>query len=146
MACDGHSYFSALGRLLVRHPFSLLLSGALALTVVLWVRGGRHYDSVEWMTPEMIVTAYSEMRVLMITATLHDDSSWDMFHNSDIATVDAPWAAAFRPRVWLTDGEAGLVVVIAHLAILFLVLAVVAVLLENYCLRRREQKRRADQF
>jgi len=139
---DGHSFFSAFGRLLVRHPFSLILSGALVLSILLWIRGGRHYDSIEWLTPKVIVTAYSEMRVLMFTASLHDDSSWEVFHNSDIATIDAPWAVAFRPRFWLNNGEAGLVVVLAHLVFLLFVLVIVAILLENFYLRRREQKRR----
>ncbi len=123
-----------------------MLSGALVVAVLLWFRGGRHYDSVEWLTPKVIVTAYSEMRVLMFTATLHDDSSWEMFHNSDVATVDAPWAAAFWPRVWVTGGETGLVVVIAQLALLLFVLAVVAVVLENSYLRRRELTRRPSHF
>jgi len=146
VAREGHSHFSAFGRLLVRHPFSLLSAAALTVAVGLWIRGGRHYDSVEWLTPKVIITAYSEMRVLMVTASLHDDSSWDMFHNSDVATIDAPWAAAFWPRVWAADGEAGLVVVMAQLVLVFFVLVIVAALLENAYLRRRESMRDRENF
>ena len=121
----------------LRHPASFLLGVALLCAVVLWFRAGRNYDSVEVLTPKVIVTIYSEMRVLMITAVTHDDSTWEVFHNSDIATVDAPWSPMMWPKAWGGSGEVGLIVVEAHLILLLLLMTVVAFSLEKRRARRR---------
>jgi hypothetical protein len=92
---------------------------------------------VEILTPKVIVTIYSEMRVLMITAVTHDDSTWEVFHNSDISTVDAPWAPAMWPKVWGGSGEAGLIIAEAHLILLLFLMTVVAFWLEKRWARRR---------
>lgn len=130
-----------MGKLVRRHPFSLFLVLCLIATSLLWWRAGRHFDSVEFLTPKFIVTLHSEMRMTMITAVAHDDSSWEVFHNSDVATVDAPWAIAAWPQVWggPSIGEVGVVFVQAHLVILLFVLLVIAFLLEKRYYRRRRK-------
>lgn len=125
----------------MRHPASFLLGIALLAAIVLWFRAGRNYDSVEILTPKVIVTIYSEMRVLAITVVAHDDSSWEVYHNSDIATVDAPWAPMIWPRVWADSGEVGLLLVDAHLIVLLLLTALVAFWLERGWAERRLKAR-----
>ena len=136
-------FFGRIRRFPLRHPVTFLLGLALFCITVLWFRAGRNYDSVEILTPKVIVTIYSEMRVLMITAVSHDDSTWEVFHNSDIATVDAPWAPMIWPKAWVTSGEAGLMVVDAHLIFLLLVAVAVAFWMEKSWARRRLAARRA---
>jgi hypothetical protein len=126
-----------IGRFPLRHPASFVLGVALLCAVVLWFRAGRNYDSVEILTPKVIATVYSEMRVLMITVVAHGDSTWEVFHNSDIATVDAPWAPMMWPKVWGGSGEVGLVIVDAHLIVLLFVVTLVAFWLEKRWARQR---------
>ena len=121
----------------LRHPASTLLGVALLLVIVLWFRAGRYYDSLEILTPKVIVTVHSEMRVLMVTAVVHDDSTWEVYHNDDIATVDAPWAPAMWPMIWSTSGETGVVIADAHLILALLVVTLGVFWLEKRWARRR---------
>lgn len=130
-----------LGRFVVRHPASLILGVSFLCAVFLWVRGGRHYDSVEFFTPKSVVIVHSEMRVLVAVATLHDDSSWEMFYTSDISTVDAPWFSAITPRFWITDGELELYIEVSQLVGALLLLTVGAFWVEKFLLRRRAARR-----
>lgn len=110
---------------------------------MLWFRAGRYYDSLEILTPKVIVTVNSEMRVLMITALVHDDSTWEVFHNDDIATVDAPWAPAMWPMIWGTRDEAGVIITDAQLILALLVVTLGVFWLEKCWARRRLEARGA---
>jgi hypothetical protein len=77
--------------------------------------------------------------MVMVTVVAHDDSSWEVFHNSDVATVEAPWMVAAWPQLLgsLKNGELGIIFVQAHLVFGLLLASLLAFSFERLYLRRR---------